>query len=331
MRSGKGTMADERPLFVRILTTFLAIAIALNVSTCVSDGGDASALDSDGPAVGLAQDEDGAAESDSDAKSTDSSDGETASADPADADLDATSGDGAASADGAGAVDRTRAQSASDEALIRYGITIDALHPSGNEASKAINGNDPIFENSLMDRAKKGPFEEYSSLDSLGRATLATACAGIETMPTEERGSIGEVRPSGWHLAKYDWVDGKYLYNRCHLIGFQLTGENANESNLITGTRYMNVDGMLPYENDIASYIEDTGNHVLYRVTPIYDGDDLVARGVLMEAYSIEDGGAGLSFCVFCPNVQPGVSIDYATGENKADGTISGSGGMIGE
>ena len=135
-------------------------------------------------------------------------------------------------------------------------------------------------------------------------------------MPTEERGAIGHIKPSGWHLIKYDIVDGKYLYNRCHLIGFQLAGENANNKNLITGTRYLNVTGMLPFENDVADYVKSTGNHVLYRVTPIFNGDELVARGVQMEAYSVEDGGEGICFHVFVYNNQPGVEIDYATGES---------------
>lgn len=185
-----------------------------------------------------------------------------------------------------------------------------------------VNGNAPLFDEMLMARAEKGSFEEYSSLDDLGRATCALACAGPETMPEGERGSIGDVRPSGFHLTRYDWVDGKYLYNRCHLIGWQITGENANVRNLVTGTRHMNVEGMLPFEDMVANYIERTGNHVLYRSTPFYEGENLVARGVLLEACSVEDGGAGLSFCVFCFNVQPGVAIDYATGTSQADGTM---------
>ena len=140
-------------------------------------------------------------------------------------------------------------------------------------------------------------------------------------MPTEERGSIESVKPTGWpekvEDAKYDFVDGKYLYNRCHLIGFQLTGENANKQNLITGTRYLNVTGMLPFENMVADYVKETGNHVLYRVTPVFSGHDLVALGVLMEGYSVEDNGDGILFCVFCYNVQPGVVIDYATGNSR--------------
>lgn len=161
-------------------------------------------------------------------------------------------------------------------------------------------------------------YEFYSELDRFNRCGYAMACIGREIMPTEDRGSIGQVKPTGWQTVKYDFVDGKYLYNRCHLIGYQLTGENANERNLITGTRYMNVEGMLPFENMVADYIKESGNHVLYRVTPIFEGEDLVARGVVMEALSVEDNGEGICFCVFVYNNQPGVAIDYATGESVA-------------
>lgn len=160
------------------------------------------------------------------------------------------------------------------------------------------------------------PFEEYSPLDALGRCGPAYANVCRETMPTEERGAIGMVKPSGWHTVKYDCVDGKYLYNRCHLLGYQLTGENANEENLITGTRSMNVDGMLPFEDQVADYVQETGNHVLYRVTPVFRGTDLVAEGVQMEAFSVEDQGAGVCFNVYVYNAQPGVTIDYATGDS---------------
>ena len=160
-------------------------------------------------------------------------------------------------------------------------------------------------------------FEEYSDLDNLGRCGVAMASVGQDIMPTEERGSIGQIKPAGWHTVKYDCVDGKYLYNRCHLLGYQLTGENANERNLITGTRYLNVDGMLPFENMVADYVMETGNHVMYRVTPIYTGNNLVADGVLMEGYSVEDQGEGITFCVYVYNVQPGVRIDYATGDSS--------------
>jgi len=178
----------------------------------------------------------------------------------------------------------------------------------------AINGNEPSFAKSDFTTTSS---ESYSSLDSLGRCGVAFANIGKDIMPTEERGSIGQVKPTGWHTVKYDIVDGKYLYNRCHLIGYQLTAENANTKNLITGTRYLNVDGMLPFENMVADYIKETNNHVLYRVTPIFDGDNLVATGVQMEAMSVEDEGDGICFNVFCYNVQPGVSIDYATGDSE--------------
>lgn len=180
-----------------------------------------------------------------------------------------------------------------------------------------LSDNVPVFPD---DDKTSNSFERYSQQDYYGRCGAAYANVGVETMPTEERGSIGQVKPSGWHTVKYDCVDGKYLYNRCHLIGYQLTAENANELNLITGTRYMNVDGMLPFENQVADYIHETGNHVLYRVTPIYDGADLVARGVQMEAWSVEDQGEGVCYNVYVYNAQPGVEIDYATGESWLSG-----------
>ncbi len=195
-------------------------------------------------------------------------------------------------------------------------ISLDEIPPFDTEPYVIINGNKPFFaESDYTDQS----FETYSDLDRLGRCGAAMACVGRDIMPTEERGEIGQVKPAGWHIAKYDWVDGKYLYNRCHLLGFQLTGENANEKNLITGTRYMNVEGMLPFENMVADYVKQTGNHVLLRVIPIYDGDNLLADGVTMEAYSVEDKGEGICFNVFCYNVQPGVEINYLTGESRAD------------
>ena len=179
----------------------------------------------------------------------------------------------------------------------------------------AVNGNVPYFtESELTDQS----YEYYSDLDALGRCSTACASIGQDLMPTESRGSIGMVKHSGWHNVRYDdLVDGKYLYNRCHLIGFQLTGENANTKNLITGTRYLNIEGMLPFENMVADYVKENGNHVMYRVTPIFEGDNLLTNGVLMEGYSVEDKGAGVSYCVFAYNVQPGIEIDYATGESK--------------
>ena len=174
-----------------------------------------------------------------------------------------------------------------------------------------INENNPFFDA----ESTEGTYESFGELDSLGRCTPAIACIGVELMPTEDRESIGHIKPSGWQSVKYDTVDGKYLYNRCHLIGFQLTGENDNEKNLITGTRFMNVDGMLPFENMVADYVKETNNRVLYRVTPIYDGNDLVASGVLMEAKSIEDDE--ICFCVYVYNAQPGIVIDYGTGHSR--------------
>ena len=184
----------------------------------------------------------------------------------------------------------------------------------------SVNGNVPYFTAAELTTTS---FETYSDLDTLGRCGVTYACIGQDLMPTKERGSIGMVKPTGWHTVRYDdLVDGKYLYNRCHLIGYQLTGENANTKNLITGTRYLNIEGMLPFENMVADYIQETNNHALYRVTPIFEGNNLLANGVLMEGYSVEDKGAGVSYCVFAYNVQPGIEIDYATGESKlADGS----------
>lgn len=179
-----------------------------------------------------------------------------------------------------------------------------------------VNGNKPYFTEAELTTQS---FETYSELDILGRCGMAYANVGQDLMPTEPRGEIGAVKPSGWHLVKYDNVDGKYLYNRCHLIAYMLAAENANPQNLITGTRYLNVQGMLPFETKVCDYVKNTGNHVLYRVTPIFDGDNLLADGVLMEAYSVEDAGEGICFCVFAYNVQPGIGIDYATGDNWAE------------
>lgn len=184
-----------------------------------------------------------------------------------------------------------------------------------NEPYKEVNNNKPTFTDSEKELTEK---EEYSDLDSLGRVGIAFALVSKSTMPTTKRGSIGMIKPAGWHTVKYDFVDGKYLYNRCHLIAHQLTGQNANPKNLMTCTRSMNVDGMLPFENKVANYIKETNNHVLYRVTPVFDGDNLVANGAYMEAYSIEDKGK-LSFNVYVYNVQKGVTIDYKTGESKLE------------
>lgn len=186
-----------------------------------------------------------------------------------------------------------------------------------NQPYVEINGNIPEF--SKEDKNCTDAFEVYSELDQYGRCGQAYANICPELQPTKPRGEIGMVKPSGWHTVKYSSIiDGNYLYNRCHLIGYQLAGENANERNLITGTRYLNTIGMLPFENEIDDYVDETGNHVLYRVTPIYDGNNLVADGVQMEAWSVEDHGTGICFHIFCYNVQPGIEIDYTTGESRA-------------
>jgi len=198
-------------------------------------------------------------------------------------------------------------------------VSLDSIPAYSGKAYVYINNGNPWFSDSDL---KTKSYEYYSPRDRLGRCGVVHACIGQDIMPTEDRGSIGMVKPTGWHTVKYDCVDGKYLYNRCHLIGFQLTGENANEENLITGTRYMNVTGMLPFENMVADYVKETGNHVMYRVTPLFKGNNLLAHGVQMEAYSVEDNGDGICFNVFVYNVQPQITIDYATGESSYNGTI---------
>lgn len=195
-------------------------------------------------------------------------------------------------------------------------ITLQNLPDYAGSPYVELNGNVPQFD---PDQFNTQSYEFYTDLDQLGRCGACYANIGPDLMPTEERGSISSVHPSGWMQAEYDWVDGKNLYNRCHLIGFQLTGENANEHNLITGTRYLNVDGMLPFENMVAEYIRETGHHVLYRVTPLFEDSNLVASGVEMEAASVED--EEIRFHVYCYNVQPGVCINYATGESWAEDT----------
>ena len=193
-------------------------------------------------------------------------------------------------------------------------ISMETIPEYDGEPYVVIDDNEPNFtEEELQPEA----YETYGTLDALGRCSTAEASIGEGLMPTEKRGAIGQVKPTGWHTVKYDLVEGKYLYNRCHLIGYQLTAENANEKNLITGTRYMNTEGMLPFENMVADYIKETGNHVMYRVTPVFEGENLVASGVQMEAESVEDQGADLSFNVYVYNVQPGVEIDYKTGESR--------------
>ena len=197
-------------------------------------------------------------------------------------------------------------------------VSLDAIPAYDGKAYVAINNNEPFFTDSDMTTTA---FENYSDLDSLGRCGVAYANICKDIMPTEERGKIGMIKPSGWHTVKYDVIKDRYLYNRCHLIGYQLAGENANPKNLITGTRYLNVEGMLPFENLVADYVNNTGNHVLYRVTPMFSDSNLVANGVLIEAKSVEDNGGGILFNVYCYNVQPGVGINYENGDSWLDGT----------
>ena len=192
-------------------------------------------------------------------------------------------------------------------------VTVDDVPAYSGEPYVEVDDNQPEFTEEELTTVS---YEDYSDLDELGRCQSAEACIGQDLMPTETRESISSVKPTGWKNKSYDTVDGGYVYNRCHLIGFQLTGENANEENLITGTRYMNVEGMLPFEDEVAAYIKETDNHVMYRVTPVFEGDDLIASGVQMQAESVEDDGAGISFNVYVYNVQPYVVIDYKTGEN---------------
>lgn len=205
-----------------------------------------------------------------------------------------------------------------DTAILSASFDIDSIPAYSGSAYVVVNDNVPYFTDAEMQTTS---YEYYSSLDSLGRCGVCVASVGKDIMPTEERGEIGSVKPSGWNQAKYaGLVEGNYLYNRCHLIGYQLTGENANIKNLITGTRALNVDGMLPFENMVADYVKETGNHVMYRVTPIFKGKDLLASGVLMEAKSVEDNGDGILFCVYCYNSQPGVTIDYSNGTSTLEG-----------
>lgn len=199
------------------------------------------------------------------------------------------------------------------EIFDKSGILTGELPKYTGRAYVEVNGNKPIF-----DTKESNSFEKYSEMDEYGRPCDAIACIGLDIMPREERGPIGMIKPPGWVTIKYNFIDGKYLYNRCHLIGYQISGENSNTKNLITGTRYLNTKGMLPFENRVAKYINRTNNHVLYRVTPIYKGSEKIARGVQIQAYSVEDKGRGISFNVYCFNVQPGVIIDYETGESRA-------------
>lgn len=201
-------------------------------------------------------------------------------------------------------------------------VSLSKIPSYSNASYVEINGNLPQFSKRMKNKTVS--YEKYAKLDNKGRCGAAISCVGIDLMPTEERGSIGMIKPSGWQTIRYDdIISDKYLYNRCHLIGYQLTGENANENNLVTGTRYMNVTGMLQFENEVAEYIKSTKNHVLYRATPVFKGSNLVCHGVQIEAYSVEDHGEGVSFNVFCYNVQPGIEINYADGTSKRGGSAS--------
>nr|WP_308656860.1 DNA/RNA non-specific endonuclease [uncultured Agathobacter sp.] len=239
--------------------------------------------------------------------STDNADGAQSGSAPAEAD---------SGANGTGQADAGKPQ----EDLVNNNsyVSLDAIPAYDGKAYVAVNNNEPFFTDSDMTTTA---FENYSDLDSLGRCGVAYANICKEIMPTEKRGKIGMIKPSGWHTVKYDVIKDRYLYNRCHLIGYQLAGENANPKNLITGTRYLNVEGMLPFENLVADYVNNTGNHVLYRVTPMFSGSNLVANGVLIEAKSVEDNGGGILFNVYCYNVQPGVGINYENGDSWLDGT----------
>ena len=222
--------------------------------------------------------------------------------------------------DSSGALDSKDKVDGPQEDLVNNNsyVSLDAIPAYDGRAYVAVNNNEPFFTDSDMTTTA---FENYSDLDSLGRCGVAYANICKDIMPTEERGKIGMIKPSGWHTVKYDVIKDRYLYNRCHLIGYQLAGENANPKNLITGTRYLNVEGMLPFENLVADYVNNTGNHVLYRVTPMFSGSNLVANGVLIEAKSVEDNGGGILFNVYCYNVQPGVGINYENGDSWLDGT----------
>ena len=216
--------------------------------------------------------------------------------------------------------------SAENENKVKFDLS--SIPEYTNKAYVEINGNQPEF--SEKEKSKTKSFEKYSRLDKLGRCGAAFANISTDLMPTEERCSISSVKPTGWEQEAYTFIENGYIYNRCHLIGYQLTGENANKRNLITGTRYMNTEGMLPFENEVADYVTSTENHVLYRVTPVFEGDNLLASGVEMEAWSVEDNGKGVCFNVYCYNVQPGVVITYASGKNSADKKYSANSAVSG-
>lgn len=294
----------------RILSCFLIFTLCFSILTaCGSDTALSDNTPSESSQVEISD-------------SQDSTPGETEERDGSES-LDSASSKGDAVPSQSDAPSASQGQqtesSAPTEITTASSFSLSDVPAYSGKAYTSVNGNVPYFTAAELTTTS---FETYSDLDTLGRCGVTYACIGQDLMPTKERGSIGMVKPTGWHTVRYDdLVDGKYLYNRCHLIGYQLTGENANTQNLITGTRYLNIEGMLPFANMVADYIQETNNHVLYRVTPIFEGNNLLANGVLMEGYSVEDKGAGVSYCVFAYNVQPGIEIDYATGESKlADG-----------
>lgn len=294
----------------RILSCFLIFTLCFSILTaCGSDTALSDNTPSESSQVEISD-------------SQDSTPGETEERDGSES-LDSASSKGDAVPSQSDAPSASQGQqtesSAPTEITTASSFSLSDVPAYSGKAYTSVNGNVPYFTAAELTTTS---FETYSDLDTLGRCGVTYACIGQDLMPTKERGSIGMVKPTGWHTVRYDdLVDGKYLYNRCHLIGYQLTGENANTKNLITGTRYLNIEGMLPFENMVADYIQETNNHVLYRVTPIFEGNNLLANGVLIEGYSVEDKGAGVSYCVFAYNVQPGIEIDYATGESKlADG-----------
>lgn len=294
----------------RILSCFLIFALCIStLSACGSDTAPSDNTPSESSQVEISDSQDSTPVETEERDGFESSDSASCKGDTVPSQSDAPSASQGQQTESSAPTEITTASSFSLSDVPAY----------SGKAYTSVNGNVPYFSAAELTTQS---FETYSDLDSLGRCGVTYACIGQDLMPTKERESIGMVKPTGWHTVRYDdLVDGKYLYNRCHLIGYQLTGENANTQNLITGTRYLNIEGMLPFENMVADYIQETNNHVLYRVTPIFEGNNLLANGVLMEGYSVEDKGAGVSYCVFAYNVQPGIEIDYATGESKlADG-----------
>lgn len=303
-----GRVFSGRKIGAVLLSAFLAVML---LTSCVTAPSDLVSADNASP---------GTVSEDflpADSVSSDPVSGDSAAVDPVSADTASVGTQGLSGSESAG-------PGLWEQDLPRVGLPAgfdrEAVPVYSGSAWADVNDDVPFFSTEEMDAALRlieagGIFQQYGELDGIGRCTGACALAGPETLPRKERGSIDLVKPTGWHTVKYDGVDGKYLYNRCHLIGFQLTGQNANEKNLITGTRFMNIEGMLPYEDSVQAYIKGTGKHVLYRVTPVFFEENLLADGVLMEARSVED--PLVQFCAFCFNVQPGISIDYATGESE--------------